>query len=97
MHDVEAGVDPEIVACLVEFGASITSPSSAGTLAGKAFRLSSVAANSSFHSANNATTMITVMKFQSLIAPIMHGHRLAARAALDSGLGLNIARNGFAA
>jgi hypothetical protein len=59
--------------------------------------LSSVAANSSFHSANNATTMITVMKFQSLIAPIMHGHRLAASAALGCRLALSVARNGFAA
>jgi hypothetical protein len=39
-----------------------------------------VAANSIFQSTNKATTIITVMKFQSLIAAIMHSRRHAASA-----------------
>ena len=49
------------------FAISITPASSSGTLAGKLRRFSSVAASSSFHSANTPSTMITVMKFHSLI------------------------------
>jgi hypothetical protein len=44
--------------------------------------------------------MITVMKFQSLIAAIMHAVRLPTRAALLGclpGLGLSVALNGIRA
>ena len=41
-----------------------------------------VAANSSFQRTKSPTRMITDMKFQSLMAGIMHGTRLPARAAL---------------
>ena len=41
-----------------------------------------VAANSSFHRAKTATRMIAVMKFQSVIALIMHGLGRSARAVL---------------